>query len=963
MASIVEKYEQILAADPRSRIFVELAKALLERGDAARAVEVCRQGLEHHPSSILGRVIWGRGLLEAPDVKGALDQFEIAVGLDPASPYAYNLVGEALLAKGHPREALPYLGRAAELQPADARVKGWLDEARRRLREGGEDAGPGEPAEAPLPQASEITATFVLPPREHATAAPVAPRVAAGSAPAVTPVGVPVVNPARNGVARPSAGSGRAGEPSSSGRAGEQSTSSRPGELSAAARAGETSAPGEPVEPRTASTAEAEPQVPLPAPSAEPPRPPPLRAPSSDLHRDEIPRSLLSMIPGATRATLAALPDPEPHAPAVPDAAEADRIAARYEAEVRERLLATGEPPPSLLRRHRKLVAGGAAALALLAAGGVFLAVRAHRAAEAAAGAATRARAGLARDTKASLAEAFALLGQARRASPDDPELRSVQAQVAAVLADEHGDADARAVAEAAAADDAASDGALTARWLLATTPAARDAAAHAILDAPPSVESPLVQALAGRILAARGERAGARGRLEIAARADGASREPSRWPPLLRALSDLGDLAVADGDPDGALPLYQAVLDVQATHPRAVVGAAEARLALGRELDVAKAQLAAVDADAGSAPPLDLRPRFEIATARVLAATGDGRAAADRLARASGALGEKAPLLVATAEVQLSLRAWDRAEAAAQRAVALAPSDEAARVLLARARIGRGRYAEALAATERAGGRPARIQRAIARYRLGQYAQARAELEATTRDGRMPAEAVVWYGLTELAQGRADRARAVLDKLAQARTPPPLTFVAVGRVAEAQARPDDAERAYRTAIEREPSAPEGPLALGALLLGRGKAADAVAVLEQAVALDPADPEARRALGGARLAAGQPAAARADLDAVLMARPADPEALRLVSAAWLAEGSPDEARRAAERGLAAAPRNPGLLLAGARAALAAGVRPEAKALAERALRSGAAGDGAADARRILAEAGAAKRKR
>ena len=59
-SSIVDKYEQILAADPRSRIFVELAKALVERGEHARAVEVCRRGLEFHPGSILGRVVWCR---------------------------------------------------------------------------------------------------------------------------------------------------------------------------------------------------------------------------------------------------------------------------------------------------------------------------------------------------------------------------------------------------------------------------------------------------------------------------------------------------------------------------------------------------------------------------------------------------------------------------------------------------------------------------------------------------------------------------------------------------------------------------------------------------------------------------------------------------------------------------------------------------------------------------------------
>src|SRR5512144_1366895 len=150
MASIVEKYEQILAADPRSRIFVELAKALVDRGDHARAIEVCRRGLEHHPSSILGRVIWGRALLEAGDAKGATDQFEIAIALEPSSPYAFNLVGEALLKKGLHREALPVLARAAELQPADARVKGWLDEAKRRARSEDPDAAvPGAAAPPP----------------------------------------------------------------------------------------------------------------------------------------------------------------------------------------------------------------------------------------------------------------------------------------------------------------------------------------------------------------------------------------------------------------------------------------------------------------------------------------------------------------------------------------------------------------------------------------------------------------------------------------------------------------------------------------------------------------------------------------------------------------------------------------------------------------------------------------------
>src|SRR5512133_950129 len=143
--SIIEKYEQILAADPRSRIFVELAKALVDRGEHVRAIEVCRRGLEHHPSSILGRVVWGRALLETGAAHGASDQFEIAIALDPASPYAFNLVGEALLAKGRYREALPVLARAVELQPADARVRGWFEDARRNAK--GEAPPPAPKAE------------------------------------------------------------------------------------------------------------------------------------------------------------------------------------------------------------------------------------------------------------------------------------------------------------------------------------------------------------------------------------------------------------------------------------------------------------------------------------------------------------------------------------------------------------------------------------------------------------------------------------------------------------------------------------------------------------------------------------------------------------------------------------------------------------------------------------------------
>ena len=109
----VEKYERILQADPRSRIFVELARALLEGGDASRALEVCERGLAHHRDSVQARVVAGKALLALGRGDEALARFTEAVAADPANPYAYDLAGEALVKAGLGTLALPLLGRGA----------------------------------------------------------------------------------------------------------------------------------------------------------------------------------------------------------------------------------------------------------------------------------------------------------------------------------------------------------------------------------------------------------------------------------------------------------------------------------------------------------------------------------------------------------------------------------------------------------------------------------------------------------------------------------------------------------------------------------------------------------------------------------------------------------------------------------------------------------------------------------
>jgi tetratricopeptide (TPR) repeat protein len=154
--SMVEKYEQMLNQDPTSTVFVELARAYLDKGENDKAIEVCKTGCEHHPSSVVGRVLWGKGLINSGKAAEAMKQFDAAVNIDRENPHAYNLISEVLLRKGLYRSALPILRKASTLQPNDARIKQWLEQARAAVSGGpapilGNEEAPAAPAAAPAP--------------------------------------------------------------------------------------------------------------------------------------------------------------------------------------------------------------------------------------------------------------------------------------------------------------------------------------------------------------------------------------------------------------------------------------------------------------------------------------------------------------------------------------------------------------------------------------------------------------------------------------------------------------------------------------------------------------------------------------------------------------------------------------------------------------------------------------------
>ena len=80
--SLVEKYEHMLSQDPTSTVFVELARAYIERGDNEAAVAICTKGCGHHPTSVVGRVLWGKALITLGKAAEAMSQFDKAMAID-----------------------------------------------------------------------------------------------------------------------------------------------------------------------------------------------------------------------------------------------------------------------------------------------------------------------------------------------------------------------------------------------------------------------------------------------------------------------------------------------------------------------------------------------------------------------------------------------------------------------------------------------------------------------------------------------------------------------------------------------------------------------------------------------------------------------------------------------------------------------------------------------------------------
>ncbi|WP_306818311.1 tetratricopeptide repeat protein [Archangium lipolyticum] len=875
--SLVERYEQLLAQDPASSVFVELAKALVAKGEHARAIAVCEQGITHHPNSVTGRVLWGKALILMGRPAEAMAQFDQAVAIDKENPHAYNLIAEVLLQRGLYRSALPILRKALALQPNDGRVRGWMEQAQAALAGGpapafgdlnalepqsaeesaaraegsgeGEAEGPAAPSEAAGAEA----------PQEPALEAQAAEAVTAPAGPAPTPVPEDNSGPVLDladvaipdealGVSAPEA----AARPE--GAAPEEDTSTvmtaevelpfdeeppaAPVEASSEVGGGAEAAPD-------AAAASGEGGLLADLPPLEEKRAPVLSPPPQAL-TDRLTaagnrRGLLEELPEATAETRVA-----PTAVAAPvtrlPVQDVAALTAAYERELREKLLPKGTGTIFSGRTLKVMAAVGA----LVVLFGVFLVIRAKQGGEALAASLDHVARLIEKDTEPSRQEALSLLTHVVRLDDDNTRAWALTAYVHALRFADGGAAEARTRALDALNQPgvrAEQPGLALVVDVLVADAQGRDAARRALLGA--KVETSEAQALAAAILLEQGK---AKESLERFSRALKLS------PRNVRALVSLGAYYRDAADPVNALKVYSSAAKLAPEHPVAKLGVAEGRLELGQELDSALSDVQGLAGD--PALPVSQRDRQRLVQGRLMTALGKARDARTLLAE-----GMKGPLayetFLALGEANRAAGDMSAAQRAFEKALELKSDSEDAKAGLGWALLDRDREREVLTRVE-GESRQVALVRTAAYARLGDWKRVRVEVARTRVEDHYPPEAIVYLAQADAAEGERDRARTALEKtLAATKRAKAEVRTALGQMYLQDKALDKASTLFEAAVAEDARDYEAPCALGRLLISRGLPDLAMKPLTQAVERNAAHGEAREALGRALLSLGR----------------------------------------------------------------------------------------------------------
>jgi tetratricopeptide (TPR) repeat protein len=161
--SRIEELEKRLAADPNSRMFVQLAEEYRKAGLLEQAIEVCEEGIKKHPQYPSSRVALGRALLEAEAFDRASEQFETVLKSVPDNILANKFLGETYHRLGRLDEALKKYQVAQTLAPEDLELGDRIAAVQSELAAGPPAPAAPSPPVPPAPRAAPLSPPAVPP--------------------------------------------------------------------------------------------------------------------------------------------------------------------------------------------------------------------------------------------------------------------------------------------------------------------------------------------------------------------------------------------------------------------------------------------------------------------------------------------------------------------------------------------------------------------------------------------------------------------------------------------------------------------------------------------------------------------------------------------------------------------------------------------------------------------------------
>jgi tetratricopeptide (TPR) repeat protein len=124
-------------ADPRSRVFAPLAEAYRKAGLLDEAIEICRDGIRHHPNFIGGKVALARALFDKGDFENTAKELGPVVLDAPDNLIAQKLLAESYLILGRLTESLAAYKVLLFFMPNDEEIAKLVHELEAKAYEEG----------------------------------------------------------------------------------------------------------------------------------------------------------------------------------------------------------------------------------------------------------------------------------------------------------------------------------------------------------------------------------------------------------------------------------------------------------------------------------------------------------------------------------------------------------------------------------------------------------------------------------------------------------------------------------------------------------------------------------------------------------------------------------------------------------------------------------------------------------